>query len=417
MIRKDLLLYGSLLAALIGADSLFTWQFDIGSIGFGLLIVKDVVIIIAIKKVLLKNLNQYFSIFTDNIIDKDTDQVDLTIRLPEETSSSGEIGTQFNSSIQRTHDAILDVEASVSRLIPMSIELSDTYNATSQKTLMQTNYSKSVAGSMDKMHQASATVTNDIEQINTAVVSSTNYVTSCRNAVDRTVQSIHIVSDNMERASSELEKLKQASEEVNTVIEVINSIAEQTNLLALNAAIEAARAGEMGRGFAVVADEVRTLAERTRVSTSEVRDNIERIQAQTNELVDSMSQGKESTELTVQRSEESRQQLDEIFSAVEEIQLASNQINSSIAVQTEAADEAQNAISGLVELNTDALESTSIQSVSKEDLNNLAQTLKSKLTIFKLNEHQWDESSRIKTRAQAQIKENTVAKEDEVELF
>ncbi|MCK4742369.1 MAG: methyl-accepting chemotaxis protein [Sulfuriflexus sp.] len=419
MTQKNRLLYAGFIAVLTGANGLFAWQFNIGLIGFGVLIVKDIIIIVLLKKLLMAGLKQYFAVFTDNIMDENADKIDLTIRFPEDTGATGEIATQFNNSIERTHNAIMDVEASVSRLIPMSVELADTYNAITQKTLTQTNYGQSVAGSMDKMHQASTTVSNDIEQINTAVVSSNEYVTSCRDAVDSTVQSIHIVSDNMEHASSELEKLKQASEEVSTVIEVINSIAEQTNLLALNAAIEAARAGEMGRGFAVVADEVRTLAERTRVSTSEVRDNIERIQAQTNDLVESMTQGKESTELTVQRSEESRQQLDEIFNAVEAIQLASNQINGSIVVQTEAANEAQAAISGLVELNTDALESTSIHAVSKEDLNNLAQALKDKLSVFKLNEHHWDESTRFKTPQQikASAASKIEAEAEDVELF
>jgi len=417
MNRKNLIQYGVLLAVLIVTDILFISQFGVDSVGLILLIIKDLILVAAIRKMSQNSFHQSFATFTDSIIDAQTDQIDLTVRLPVKEGSQDAVSTKLNNSFQRTHDVMLDIEASVSRLIPMSAELGDTYSSTTQKTLMQTNYSQSVAQSMDRMHQASDTVSSDIDNINTAVVSSNEYVSSCRTAVESAVQSIHIVSENMEQASDKLAKLKEASEEVSTVIEVINSIAEQTNLLALNAAIEAARAGEMGRGFAVVADEVRTLAERTRVSTSEVRDNIERIQLQTNELVGSMSQGKESTEITVERSEDSRKQLDKIFNAVEDIQSAAEQINGSISIQTNAANEAQSSIEGLVELNTDALEGTRLHSVSKDDLHNLAEALKGKIATFKLGQHQWDESARTKTRAQVESEPGDITAEDDVELF
>ena len=419
MTQQNLFLSGVLLALIIVINSLLMQHFSVGLLGLGLLIVKDIAIIFAVKKIMENAISKHFASFTENIMDKQGEHVDLTIQLPTGQDNTDHISTQFNNSIQRTHDAVIDIEASVSRLVPMSKELADTYSATTQKTLMQTNYSTDVADAMDRMQHAGETVSNDLENINTAVVSSTEYVANCKDAVDNTVESIHVVSNNMERATTELEKLKKASEEVNTVIEVINGIAEQTNLLALNAAIEAARAGEMGRGFAVVADEVRTLAERTRVSTLEVRENVERIQLQTNELVSSMNEGRESTALTVERSEESRKQLDAIFHGVGAIQIAANQINDSVDMQTTVANETKTSIESLVELNTDALESTQMHSVSQKDLYNLAQTLRDKISVFILKESQWDESTRLKSPQQ--IKANSPAEteveEQEVELF
>ncbi len=415
MRKQHLIYYFYLILGLIIANGLFIWLFELDVAVVALFIAKDFIILLATRKIHQTILNKDFSAaLNNNEMPPDT-RIDLTTRLPTKHQAETSFNHIFNNNITRTHDAIADIEASVSRLIPMSTELADTYSASDQKTLMQTNYSQSVVDAMEKMHQASTTVSNDIDEINNAVTSSNEYVDSCRCAVDSTVESIHTVSENMQRATGELVKLKQASEEVNTVIEVINGIAEQTNLLALNAAIEAARAGEMGRGFAVVADEVRTLAERTSASTLEVRDNIKRIQVQTNELVNSMEQGRKSADVTVQRSENSRQQLDEIFNVVEAIQVAANKINTSITIQTDAANETKLSVEGLVEINKDSLEGDNIQCVTEQDLFKLAQTLKSKLAIFKLNDSKWDESTR--TKPPAQLLAQMAIKEDEVEFF
>jgi len=399
MKRQYLYLYISLLIVLIAADSVLIWQFELGKLALTILIVKDVLLIVAIIKIQQIMLKKYFSAFVDHPSrDENKSQIDLTISLPTGYGVLQEINAQINRSIRDTHDAVANIEASVCRLVPMSAELGDTYTANSDRSLKQTEYSQSVVDAMEKMNQASTTVSTDIEHIDTAIISSNEHVTNCRTALESTVESIHLVSENMQQATGELEKLKQTSEEVNTVIEMINSIAEQTNLLALNAAIEAARAGEMGRGFAVVADEVRTLAERTRVSTLEVREKIERIQSQTNDLVISMKKGKESTEITVERSEHSRQQLDEIFSAVNDIQYAANQINDSINIQAESANETRTSIHALIDINTNALDNSNTHKVSKQDLCNLATILKEKISVFKLTDSQWNEKIRSNTR-------------------
>jgi len=398
MSKQHILIYSVVILVLIGADMLFISQYEVNSAALPILVIKDILIVLLLRKIQQILLLKDFSAFTDTPPASQKPNIDLTMTLPTGYGALREINSQINRRIKNTHDAVVNIEASVCRLVPMSAELADTYTASSERTLKQTNYSQSVVDAMEKMNQASSTVSSDIVQINTAVISSNEHVTSCRNAVDSTVESIHTVSKNMQRATGELEKLKQAGEEINAVIEVIDSIAEQTNLLALNAAIEAARAGEMGRGFAVVADEVRTLAERTRVSTLDVRENVERIQSQTNDLVISMDQGKESTEITVQRSEHSRQQLDGIFSAIEEIQVAADKINGSIHTQNSASAETRTSIDALIDINTSAIDNSNMHKVSKQDLCNLAKILKDKISIFKLNESQWNESTRHKTR-------------------
>jgi len=77
-------------------------------------------------------------------------------------------------------------------------------------------------------------------------------------------ETVHDVVEAMQR-------INQSSSRINDIIGVIDSIAFQTNILALNAAVEAARAGEQGRGFAVVASEVQVLARRASEAAREIK--------------------------------------------------------------------------------------------------------------------------------------------------
>ncbi len=95
---------------------------------------------------------------------------------------------------------------------------------------------------------------DSLQQINEAVVTSTN------------------------ETSIVAEKLSSAVQEIGGTLQLINDISTSTNLLALNASIEAARAGEAGKGFAVVAVEVGNLANSTKDSLNDVQEVINRVQ-------------------------------------------------------------------------------------------------------------------------------------------
>ncbi len=101
---------------------------------------------------------------------------------------------------------------------------------------------------------------NSLQQINEAVVTSTNETS--------------IVAD----------KLSHAVQEIGGTLQLINDISTSTNLLALNASIEAARAGEAGKGFAVVATEVGNLANSTKDSLDDVQEVINRVQENVHEM-------------------------------------------------------------------------------------------------------------------------------------
>ena len=309
---------------------------------------------------------------------------------------------------------ITEVYASSARLYPMANELKDTYSSMMQKATMQHSHGETLGQSMTAMVEISAQLDDNLVLIYQAVTNANDSVKQTRSDADLSQQSLSSLATKIEKTGEQLEQLKKDSDQITSIIEVINSIAEQTNLLALNAAIEAARAGEQGRGFAVVADEVRNLAARTSESTKEVSAMVSRIQSGTDLVHQLMMKAHEETQQTVNLSQQANLEIDQIDHAMNEIHSLSEQIQQQVKQQRTASDDAQSSVYAMIELNTDALSNSKIQSVTSDDLLNLATSLREKLELFDFNDKEWNTSTRTKLR-----RENSEAPSEagEIDLF
>lgn len=107
-------------------------------------------------------------------------------------------------------------------------------------------------------------------------------------AIENARMQMEMIERIVKNSTEVIHELEDNTLRINKITNSITSIASKTNILALNAAIEASRAGEQGEGFAVVAEEVRLLAEESNASAQEILEIVKETQVKANEAVMSM---------------------------------------------------------------------------------------------------------------------------------
>jgi methyl-accepting chemotaxis protein len=173
-----------------------------------------------------------------------------------------------------------------------------------------------VMGSTQEVNSMATTIADAANQLSSTASSLSGKVqltsSTTRNAVERAMQ---------QRAQAS--QLTEASKRIGEIVVMIRDIAEQTNLLALNASIEAARAGDAGRGFAVVADEVKKLASAAGNATQDITAQIRLIQEAASGTVQAL-------EMATDTLGEIDQTLASINAAMNDQQVATNDISSNL---------------------------------------------------------------------------------------
>jgi len=184
--------------------------------------------------------------------------------------------------------------------------------------------------------------------------------------------------------NAKLAILNEKAGNINHVVTTIVKVADQTNLLSLNAAIEAEKAGEYGRGFAVVATQVRRLADQTAVATYDIEQMVREIQSAVSAGV--MGMDKFSEEVRRGNSEMTQvgDQLSQIIHQVQALAPRVQMMDEGMQAQATGAEQINQALVQLSEASGQTVDSLRQAGMAIEELNQVAGSLRSGVSRFKV---------------------------------
>ena len=314
------------------------------------------------------------------------------------TSAFNELILKLNDAFSDADQQLKQIYTSVSRLVPIAKQISDSQVALTQSSLVNQQHLEKVKVIMNSLDVINTSVNTDVKSIMKDIVLSESNIVTNKEQMEKSVNLSDLLSENLKITLETTAGLEMDSTQISDLVEAVTSISDQTNLLALNAAIEAARAGDHGRGFAVVAEEVRNLATQTRQITEQITHLANDISSKSASIQTNIV---DANELASQANEQiltTFEGLSAINGSISGIRSESDKITTNISSQERKNQDAQQSLNLLATHHEKTIESRDIHAVLPDDLEKLSKAIHSKFEMFTLSSKTVDHALREQIR-------------------
>lgn len=252
--------------------------------------------------------------------------------IQDQSSVLADVKSSISSSVESSGEAVSVIDSVAGKLDDLSGAL-ETEVQGFQKSVSNIE-SKSADLDIQVQEQAGM-VEESTASIQEMISSIDNVAKVSRVKGDASRNLMSSASSGREQLTVSVEAVQRIGRQVDAIMEMtdlIKGVAGRTNLLAMNAAIEAAHAGDAGRGFAVVADEIRKLAETTAVQSKDIALALSSIVSDIKSAVDVSNATRDSYEEIYTIVEDVGRAFEEIVSSTTELQAGGQQILDAMAV-------------------------------------------------------------------------------------
>lgn len=305
-----------------------------------------------------------------DMVKESNDEIGLIIeKMKELTQSLGNIVGRIRNSSDTMSANSYELNDTSSQTLAANNEISKAVEDVAEG-------STGMASSISKINENLEEMSRETKDINESVNEIRNQTTAVQDSskimndkIKSMQDSSHKMDDGISAISKRIETVNTTVDKVSNIVSVIEEISSETNLLSLNASIEAARAGDAGKGFAVVAQEIRVLSDNTNTELENIK-----------QIISSLV---EECRYCVQASgtivEDNAKQKEEIKAVLDEFGALDEQIQKT----AEKADEIEELVTAMVELNDDITKSSN--SLTDVSAANAAATEEMNANIEELN--------------------------------
>ncbi|MBI5783856.1 MAG: methyl-accepting chemotaxis protein [Rhodocyclales bacterium] len=282
------------------------------------------------------------------------------------------------------HDVIARINDAAVQLGDAAQSMASTAQQVADGSSQQSDSASSIAAAVEEMTVSINLVNDSAKSAHSLADEARKLSIEGARHVQETVGEINTIAGSVDGSTRVVRQLGAQSQKISGIVGVIREIADQTNLLALNAAIEAARAGEQGRGFAVVADEVRKLAEKTATSTQEISTMIGEMQTGTQIAVTQMEQGTAQVGKGVAVAAATGESMSSIEAGAGKVLAAVDEISTALQEQAAASNQISQGVEKIAQMTEENSAAVNAVSQAAGELQQLALSLKTNVSRFRL---------------------------------
>jgi methyl-accepting chemotaxis protein len=293
-------------------------------------------------------------------------------------SAINEMASSFRMVLGQVQRSGIQVTSSSTELAATARE----QEATMSTQLTSTN---KVVASVEEISEVSNELVKTMDQVAAMSQETAGFATKGQSDLGRMEAAMLTMESASRSISGRLETINEKAENITTVVVTITKVADQTNLLSLNAAIEAEKAGEYGRGFNVVAREIRRLADQTAVATLDIEQMVQEMQSAVSAGVMEMDKFIGEVKRSAEDVGRISTQLARIIEQVQALSPSFENVNVSMAQQSNNATEINTAIVNLSEEMQQTMESLHESYSAIEQLNEAARGLQDEVSRFKVS--------------------------------